>query len=436
MTAPQGRDNRPADTGRSPGPTLRRQAHSYPVASNITSVLKETRIFPPPAEFAARPTSRAWRSTKRSSQRAEADPEGFWAEQAEVAELVQAVGQGARVERAARQVVRRRQAQRQRQLPRPAPATGRGATRPAIIWEGEPGDSRVLTYQDAAPRSLQVRQRPEGAGHQAGRPRHHLHADGPGSWRSRCWPAPASGRRTPSSSAASARKPSPTATTTPRPSSSSPPTAAGGAARSCRSRRTSMTPWRNRRPSRSASSSTAAISRSTMKPGRDLWWHELMADASADCPPEPLDSEHPLFILYTSGSTGKPKGVLHTTAGYLLGVSLHAQVVFDLKEEDVYWCTADIGWVTGHSYIVYGPLANGATTVMYEGAPNQPREGPLLGDHREVQGQRSSTPRRRRSARSSSGATSGRTSTTCRACACSAASASRSTPKRGCGITR
>ena len=111
-----------------------------------------------------------------------------------------------------------------------------------------------------------------------------------------------------------------------------------------------------------------------MKPGRDLWWHELMADASADCPAEPLDSEHPLFILYTSGSTGKPKGVLHTTAGYLLGTSLTHEWVFDLREDDIYWCTADIGWVTGHSYIVYGPLANGATTLMYEGAPNHPRE--------------------------------------------------------------
>src|SRR5579884_1845867 len=111
-----------------------------------------------------------------------------------------------------------------------------------------------------------------------------------------------------------------------------------------------------------------------MKPGRDLWWHELMAGASPDCPAEPLDSEHPLYILYTSGSTGKPKGVLHTTAGYLLGVALTHKWVFDLREEDTYWCTADIGWVTGHSYIVYGPLCNGATTLMYEGAPNHPRE--------------------------------------------------------------
>ncbi len=111
-----------------------------------------------------------------------------------------------------------------------------------------------------------------------------------------------------------------------------------------------------------------------MSAGRDLWWHELMAEASADCPAAPLDSEHPLFILYTSGSTGKPKGILHTTGGYLLGVALTTKWVFDLKDEDVYWCTADIGWITGHSYVIYGPLALGATTVMYEGAPNWPDE--------------------------------------------------------------
>ena len=106
--------------------------------------------------------------------------------------------------------------------------------------------------------------------------------------------------------------------------------------------------------------------------GRDHWWHELMAAASPVCPAEPLDAEHPLFILYTSGTTGKPKGVVHTTGGYLLQAALTTKYVFDLKDEDTYFCTADIGWVTGHSYVVYGPLANGATTLMYEGAPNHP----------------------------------------------------------------
>jgi len=110
----------------------------------------------------------------------------------------------------------------------------------------------------------------------------------------------------------------------------------------------------------------------TMVEGRDHWWHELLADVSDDCPAEELDAEDPLYILYTSGSTGKPKGILHSTGGYMVGTYLTSKHVFDLKEEDTYWCTADIGWVTGHSYIVYGILANGATSVMYEGAPNHP----------------------------------------------------------------
>jgi acetyl-CoA synthetase len=106
--------------------------------------------------------------------------------------------------------------------------------------------------------------------------------------------------------------------------------------------------------------------------GRDLWWHEELQHVDARSEAEPMDSEAPLFILYTSGSTGKPKGILHTTAGYLLYIKLTAKYVFDLREEDVYWCTADVGWVTGHSYVVYGPLANGSTSLMYEGAPNYP----------------------------------------------------------------
>jgi len=112
-----------------------------------------------------------------------------------------------------------------------------------------------------------------------------------------------------------------------------------------------------------------------MVPDRDFWWHDLVEGMSAECEAVELDSEHPLFILYTSGSTGKPKGVMHTTAGYLLGTHMTSQWVFDLKEDDTYWCTADIGWITGHSYITYGPLSNGASVVMYEGGPNWPDEG-------------------------------------------------------------
>ncbi|MEG3896866.1 MULTISPECIES: acetate--CoA ligase [unclassified Microcoleus] len=112
-----------------------------------------------------------------------------------------------------------------------------------------------------------------------------------------------------------------------------------------------------------------------MEPGRDIWWHELQKDASANCPAEPMDSEDLLFILYTSGSTGKPKGVVHTTGGYNLYTHMTTKWIFDLQDTDVYWCTADVGWITGHSYIVYGPLSNGATTLMYEGAPRPSNPG-------------------------------------------------------------
>jgi acetyl-CoA synthetase len=113
----------------------------------------------------------------------------------------------------------------------------------------------------------------------------------------------------------------------------------------------------------------------TMDPKRDIWWHDLISGASDQCAAEPMDAEDMLFVLYTSGTTGKPKGIVHTTGGYLVGASATHQYIFDSKETDVYWCTADIGWVTGHSYVIYGPLANGATTVMYEGTPDFPDRG-------------------------------------------------------------
>ncbi|CAA9348795.1 MAG: Acetyl-CoA synthetase [uncultured Gemmatimonadaceae bacterium] len=122
-----------------------------------------------------------------------------------------------------------------------------------------------------------------------------------------------------------------------------------------------------RRPGAAADAAFA-----TFKEGRDHFWHRLMADAPARCDPEPMEAEDNLFILYTSGTTGKPKGIVHTTAGFLTGVAATTKLVFDLREDDVFWCTADVGWVTGHSYLVYGPLANGATCVMYEGAPDWP----------------------------------------------------------------
>ena len=110
-----------------------------------------------------------------------------------------------------------------------------------------------------------------------------------------------------------------------------------------------------------------------MRDGRDHWYHELLEEAEPECPAEPMEAEHPLFLLYSSGSTAKPKGIVHTTGGYLAGVPTTAAMVFDLDpERDVFWCTADVGWITGHSYIVYGPMANGVTSVMYEGAPDYP----------------------------------------------------------------
>ena len=112
-----------------------------------------------------------------------------------------------------------------------------------------------------------------------------------------------------------------------------------------------------------------------MVPGRDVWWHDLVAGMPTDTPPVAMDSEAPLFLLYTSGSTGKPKGIKHTTAGYLVWAKTTAEWVFDLREDDLFWCTADCGWITGHTYVTYGPLAAGASILIYEGAPNAPNEG-------------------------------------------------------------
>jgi acetyl-CoA synthetase len=174
-----------------------------------------------------------------------------------------------------------------------------------------------------------------------------------------------------------------------------------------------------------------------MEPGRDTWWHQEVSapEVRKPCAPEPMGAEDPLFILYTSGSTGKPKGVLHTTAGYLLFAALSFKTVMDYRDEDVFWCTADIGWVTGHSYILYGPLAAGATSLMFEGVPTYPDPGRFWAVVEKYR-VNTSTRRRRPSGRSCVTAPAGRSATTCRHCACSAPWESRSIPRCGTGTTR
>ncbi|VTR93846.1 acetyl-coenzyme a synthetase : Acetyl-coenzyme A synthetase OS=Singulisphaera acidiphila (strain ATCC BAA-1392 / DSM 18658 / VKM B-2454 / MOB10) GN=acsA PE=3 SV=1: AMP-binding: AMP-binding_C [Gemmata massiliana] len=339
---------------------------------NITSVLKETRQFPPSAEFVARATVKAT-ERDRLAEWAEREPDGFWAEQAKSLHWTKPwdkVLDWSNVPHAKWFVGGQLNAS-DNCLDRHV-AAGRG-NKAALVWEGEPGDSRTLTYQQLlrevckfanALKALGVEKGdrvtiympmiPEAAIAMLACARigamHSVVFGG--------FSADAVADRNNDAKSKLVI------------------TADGG--------------WRRGKVVPLKANVDAALEKSPsvekcvvfnrcntaveMKAGRDVWWHDLVAGASAECPAEPLDSEHPLFILYTSGSTGKPKGVLHTTGGYLLGASLTHKWVFDIKEDDVYWCTADVGWITGHSYIVYGPLCNGSTVVMYEGAPNQPRE--------------------------------------------------------------
>jgi acetyl-CoA synthetase len=344
---------------------------SSPSASPITSVLKETRQFAPPKEF--QPVHvKGLAEYEKLWQRGKDDPEGFWGEQAAALHWFKKWDKvlvwnepfaqwfaGAKINVSYNCLDRHL-------------ANGR-ANKAAIVWEGEPGDSRVLRYQDLHREVCKFANVLKKIGIQKGDrvtlympmipelPIAMLACARIGVTHSVIFGGFSADAVADRNNDAKAKLVI---------------TADGGW------RRGKVVPLKHNVDAALTKSPTVekcivfnrCNQQVEMKAGRDLWWHELMADASADCPAEPLDSEHPLYILYTSGSTGKPKGVLHTTAGYLLGVSLTHKWVFDLREDDTFWCTADIGWVTGHSYIVYGPLCNGATTVMYEGAPNHPRE--------------------------------------------------------------
>ena len=347
---------------------------------SITSVLHETRVFPPPEEFASQAHISGIGQYEAMWNRAKDDPEGFWAEQAQalhwdkpwdkVLEWKPPFAKwfvGGKLNASYNCVDRHCEGPNMR-------------NKAALIWEG-PGDRRVLRYQGPPARrevakfanalkGLGVRPGDVVAVYmplvpelvivgflacaRIGAPHTVIFAGFSA--------AEVAGRADPQDCKAKVLV-----------------TADGGY------RRGKVVPLKENADGAAAACPTlehVVVYRRTggqvqWSPGRDHWWHELMDGAAASCPPEPLDSEHPLYILYTSGSTGKPKGILHTTGGYLLGVAMTTRWVFDLKEDDTYWCTADVGWVTGHSYLVYGPLSNGATCVMYEGAPNWPDEGRL-----------------------------------------------------------
>jgi acetyl-CoA synthetase len=347
---------------------------TQPTSGSITSILQETRSFPPPPEFAASAHINSEMQYREMWQRAKDDPAGFWGEiaarelhwfrpfntvmEGEMPNTKWFVG--GKINASYNCLDRHLTTWRKNKA--------------AIIWEGEPGDTRVLRYQDLHREVCKFSNVLKSLGVAAG---DRITIYMPmipelaiavlacarvGATHSVIFGGFSSDAVADRNNDAQARLVI---------------TADGG--------------WRRGKEiplkeavdlslERSPTVQKTVVVRRTgshcnMTPGRDLWWHDLMQNASAECDAAELDSEHPLFILYTSGSTGKPKGVMHSTAGYLLGTMMTTRWVFDLKEDDTYWCTADVGWITGHSYILYGPLSNGATVVMYEGAPNWPNEG-------------------------------------------------------------
>ncbi|QDT24886.1 Acetyl-coenzyme A ligase [Gimesia panareensis] len=340
---------------------------------NIESVLQETRSFPPPAEFVEQANISSKEQYEELWNRAKDDPAGFWGDLAQGLEWAQPYDKvlegempetkwftGGKINASVNCIDRHLDSWRKNKA--------------AIVWEGEPGDTRVLRYQDLYREVCKFANCLKKLGVETG-DRVTLYmpmvpelaiamlaCSRIGATHSIIFGGFSADAIADRNNDAQAKLVI---------------TADGGW------RRGKNIPLKeavDQSLEKSPSVEKVVVYRRTgcevdMVPDRDYWWHDLMEDVSAECDPVELDSEHPLFILYTSGSTGKPKGVQHSTGGYLLGTMMTSKWVFDLKEDDTYWCTADIGWITGHSYIVYGPLANGATTVMYEGAPNWPDEG-------------------------------------------------------------
>jgi acetyl-CoA synthetase len=340
---------------------------------SITSVLQETRVFPPPPEFAGKAHIASIAQYESLWNRAKDDPEGFWGEHAGVITWHKTWDKvldwqppfakwfvGGTLNASYNCIDRH--------------CAGPNKNKAAIVWEGEPGERRVLRYQDLLRDVCKFANVLKGLGVQRGDVVAIYMPLVPELIVALLACARIGAPHTVIFGGFSAE-------------------ALSGRIQDCKAkvlltadggyRRGKVIPLKENADRAAALCPTlkhTVVCRRTGTEvnwchGRDHWWHELEANASATCPAEPVDSEHPLYILYTSGSTGKPKGILHTTGGYLVGTTLTSKWVFDLKDDDTYWCTADVGWVTGHSYLVYGPLSNGATCVMYEGAPNWPDEG-------------------------------------------------------------